>query len=427
MNIEGQGASNPEEREAIRGLEPRSVIAAGSERLAGTAGTPRPRALWVGPSAAEPLAEELRGLLDLAAALPAEAAEKLAASRFDLLVLDGALPADGLAALVGSLPELDGPERPAVLLLAREGHRGELGRLLTGHADDIVDASWGPQELTARARWALRVRGFLAELHRKNSELAALYERVEVMARRMAEELRLASNVQRSLMPAPFPHASLDVAREFMPFREIGGDYYDLMPIGPSRLVFAIGDVMGKGVPAALLAANLKACLRSQLQAGDVAPGELVARVNRLFSEVSGVSPRGLFASLFFGVFDFESGRFDYVNAGHDHPFRIAPDGSMEDLVAGGTVLGLLENARFETGTIAVQPGDMFVFYSDGVTDRGNGRGELYGVERLKTAANRSRRDAPRLALYTLLGEIQGWSGGAPADDDMTLIVAKAR
>jgi sigma-B regulation protein RsbU (phosphoserine phosphatase) len=314
-----------------------------------------------------------------------------------------------------------------VLLLARDGHRGELGRLLTGHADDIVDASWGPQELSARARWALRVRGFLAELHRKNRELAALYERVDVMARRMAEELRLASNVQRSLMPAPFPHASLDVAREFIPFREIGGDYYDLMPVGPNRLVFAIGDVMGKGVPAALLAANLKACLRAQLQSQDVAPGELVARVNRLFSEVSGVSPRGLFASLFFGVFDFGRGRLDYVNAGHDHPFRVAPDGGVEDLVAGGTVLGLMENARFETGTIAVRPGDMFVFYSDGVTDRGNGRGELYGVERLKTAANRIRRDAPRLALYTLLGEIQGWSGGAPAEDDMTLIVAKAR
>jgi serine phosphatase RsbU (regulator of sigma subunit) len=427
MNIEGQAASEREKREAIRSLEPRSTIAAGADRRAEVAAQRRPRALWVGLSAAEPLAQELGDLLDLAAAPPAEAGETLASAPFDLLVLDGALPAEGLAALVALLPEQDRPERPAVLLLAREGHRGDLGRLLTGHADDIVDASWGPQELSARARSALRVRGFLAELHRKNSELAALYERVDVMARRMAEELRLASNVQRSLMPAPFPHASLDVAREFIPFREIGGDYYDLMPIGASRLVFAIGDVMGKGVPAALLAANLKACLRAQLQSVDVAPGELVTRVNRLFSEVSGVSPRGLFASLFFGVFDFERGQLDYVNAGHDHPFRVAPDGGVEDLVAGGTVLGLMENARFETGTIAVRPGDMFVFYSDGVTDRGNGRGELYGVERLKSAADRSRRDAPRLALYTLLGEIQGWAGGAPAEDDMTLIVAKAR
>lgn len=402
-------------------------IPAGPTPVEGSATPQRPRALWVGPERAEPLAEQLAELLDLAAAPPGVAFEALAASRFDLLVLDGALPADRLAALVGALPDHGLPERPAVLLLARDGRRGDLGHLLTGHADDIVDAAWGPQELTARARGALRVRGFLAELHRKNSELEALYERVEVMARRMAEELRLASNVQRSLMPAPFPHPSLDVAREFIPFREIGGDYYDLVPVGPDRMVFAIGDVMGKGVPAALLAANLKACLRAQLHAGDVAPGALVARVNRLFSEVSGVSPRGLFASLFFGVFDFERHRLDYVNAGHDHPFRVAPSGAIEDLEVGGTVLGLIENARFETGSVSVQQGDLFVFYSDGVTDRGNGRGELYGVERLKGVAHRTRSDPPRIALYTLLGEIQGWSGGAPAEDDMTLIVARAR
>jgi sigma-B regulation protein RsbU (phosphoserine phosphatase) len=142
---------------------------------------------------------------------------------------------------------------------------------------------------------------------------------------------------------------------------------------------------------------------------------------------VSGVSPRGLFASLFFGVFDLERGRLDYVNAGHDHPFLVAPDGNILELAVGGTVLGLLENARYETGTVAVGLADMLIFYSDGVTDRSNDRGELYGIERLQEATRRVRRDAPRIALYALLGEIQGWSGGAPAEDDMTLIVAKAR
>jgi sigma-B regulation protein RsbU (phosphoserine phosphatase) len=90
-------------------------------------------------------------------------------------------------------------------------------------------------------------------------------------------------------------------------------------------------------------------------------------------------------------------------------------------------VLGLLGSSRYETGTIAIEPDDVLVFYSDGVTDRSNGSGELYGVERLKEAARRSRGDASRIALYTLLGEIQGWSGGAAAEDDMTLIVAKVR
>ena len=92
----------------------------------------------------------------------------------------------------------------------------------------------------------------MSELSRKNAELQGLYGRLEVLAGRMAEELRLASNVQRSLLPAPLQHARLDVAREFIPFREIGGDLYDFVPLGPHRMAFAIGDVMGKGVPAAL-------------------------------------------------------------------------------------------------------------------------------------------------------------------------------
>jgi len=386
-----------------------------------------PRALLVGSPAALVLGPELRELLTLTRADPAAAARLLAAACFDLLVLDGSLPAGALADLLRRLPGPDRPERPAVLLLSPDGRRGELGGLLLGHADDVVNAALGAGELLTRARGALRVRGFVSELHRKNSELSAVYERVDSMARRMAEELRLASNVQRSLMPAPLAYPHLDVAREFIPFREIGGDYYDLVPIGPDRLAFAIGDVMGKGVPAALLAANLKACLRAHLQGPETVPAELVAGVNRLFSEVAGVGSRGLFASLFFGVFDFEHARLDYVNAGHDHPFRIAPDGGLVELSVGGTVLGLLGSSRYETGTMAIEPDDVLLFYSDGVTDRSNGSGELYGVERLKEAARRSRGDASRIALYTLLGEIQGWSGGAAAEDDMTLIVAKVR
>jgi sigma-B regulation protein RsbU (phosphoserine phosphatase) len=181
---------------------------------------------------------------------------------------------------------------------------------------------------------------------------------------------------------------------------------------------------MGKGVPAALLAANLKACLRGQLQSGVATPQEVVTGVNRLFWEVS---PQGLFASLFFGVFDLRRGVLEYVNAGHDYPFQIGPEGSSVDLVTGGTVLGLMEHARYESGQVRLSSGDRVVFYSDGVTDRANRDGEAYGVERLKQVASRVRGDRARLALYTLLGEVQGWSGGQPADDDMTLVVARIK
>src|SRR5947209_8322109 len=177
----------------------------------------------------------------------------------------------------------------------------------------------------------------------------------------------------------PRPKAALlELAREFIPFREIGGDYYDFLTLGPHRLALAIGDVMGKGVPAALLSANLKASVRAQLQGGEVLPGDLVARVNRLFWDLT---PNGLFASLFFAVFDLEAGTLEYVNAGHHYPFVVRADGAVEDLREGGTLLGLVEESSYLSGRLAVRAEDMLVFYTDGVTDRGSRDGEMYGAE----------------------------------------------
>jgi len=286
-----------------------------------------------------------------------------------------------------------------------------------------VSGGFGERQVLSRVFAAVRMRGWMTELSRKNAELEDLYSRLEVLAGRMAEELRLASHVQRSLLPVPVQHDHLEVAREFIPVREIGGDYYDFMPLGPHRMALAIGDVMGKGVPAALLAANLKASLRAQVHGGDTTPRDIVSRVNRLFWEAI---PNGLFATLFFAIFDLEQGRLDYVNAGHHYPFVVTPDGSVTDLVEGGTVLGLVEDSCYQMGQVSVRPNDLFVFYSDGVTDRGNAAGEMFSTERLKEAAVRSRRDTARITLYSLLGEVQGFSGGLPAEDDQTLIVAKA-
>jgi sigma-B regulation protein RsbU (phosphoserine phosphatase) len=125
-------------------------------------------------------------------------------------------------------------------------------------------------------------------------------------------------------------------------------------------------------------------------------------------------------------VFDFQSGLFEYVNAGHDHPLLVHAGDEAVDLGTGGTVLGLVENSTYERGRVRFARDDLFVFFSDGLTDRANGRGEMYGTDRLRDAALRSRRDPARIVLYTLLGEVQGWSNGTLPEDDTTLIVAKA-
>ena len=385
---------------------------------------PRPRIALVGRLPGVKRRRLLTRAFDISAFGPEEAGD-LSSAGFEIVLLDAAVGTRGLGAVLAPLAAHQEGARPAVLLMMRDGARPRLRPAYQAVIDDVVAAGLGERQLLGRVQSAVRVRGWMSELSRKNVELQSLYGRLEVLASRMAEELRLASNVQRSLLPPPLQHARLDIAREFIPFREIGGDLYDFVPLGPHRMAFAIGDVMGKGVPAALLAANLKASIRAQVEADNVCPAALVSKVNRMFWDVV---PNGLFASLFFGVFDLETSELAFVNAGHHYPFLLTAEGEVRDLVQGGTVLGLEEDSTYDQGSIAFHPSDLFVFYSDGITDRTDPQGELFGVERLKEAAARTHSDSSaRITLYSLLGEVQGWSAGAQADDDMTLVVARAR
>jgi len=385
---------------------------------------PRPRIALVGRLPGVKRRRLLTRAFDISAFGPEEAGD-LSSAGFEIVLLDAAVGTRGLGAVLAPLAAHQEGARPAVLLMMRDGARPRLRPAYQAVIDDVVAAGLGERQLLGRVQSAVRVRGWMSELSRKNVELQSLYGRLEVLASRMAEELRLASNVQRSLLPPPLQHARLDIAREFIPFREIGGDLYDFVPLGPHRMAFAIGDVMGKGVPAALLAANLKASIRAQVEADNVCPATLVTKVNRMFWDVV---PNGLFASLFFGVFDLETSELAFVNAGHHYPFLLTAEGEVRDLVQGGTVLGLEEDSTYDQGSIAFHPSDLFVFYSDGITDRTDPQGELFGVERLKEAAARTHSDSSaRITLYSLLGEVQGWSAGAQADDDMTLVVARAR
>jgi sigma-B regulation protein RsbU (phosphoserine phosphatase) len=262
------------------------------------------------------------------------------------------------------------------------------------------------------------------EIERQKAELLALRRQFDALSSRLAQDLRLASMVQRGLQPGPVLHPRLDLAREFLPFREVGGDYYDVVMLPEDRVVVAVGDVMGKGIPAALLAATLTATVRSQIQSGQCLPCEVVSHVNRVFWQVT---PPGLFASLFYGVLDLHAGTLDYVNAGHHYPFVLRAEGGAVELEEGGTVLGLTEEACFTRGRLQMSGSDLLVLYSDGIVDRSNPAGEMYGLERLEEAALASRNDSARICLYSILGDVQGWSGGTPAEDDATLIVVRLR
>ncbi len=383
-----------------------------------------PIALVVGSLALRAGESWARGEVDAHTADPGEALDRIERDSPELVLLDGRLPGKALSLVLERVGHTDRPDRPAVIVVTEDGQRTHVESRLIDHADDFVNGALGPEVLLARIRTALRVRAVLGELARKNAELEAVHARLQKLARRMADELRIASQVQRALLPPPLVHPRLDLAAEFIPAREIGGDYYDVIALDRGRLAVSLGDVMGKGVPAALLAANLKACLRAHVEAGGEDPGQTIARVNRVFWDAT---PKGLFATLFFGVFDFGRGTLRYVNAGHEPGVLVRAGGRPELLDAGGTVLGLFEESTYRAGFTEVAPGDLFVLFSDGLADRSAPSGELFGAERLREAAVRAHRDPVRIALYSLLGEVQGWSGGRPAEDDQTLIVARVR
>lgn len=381
----------------------------------------RPRALAVG--AISDHTAPLAGRLDVAflewppggGAAPVE-------GQVDVVLVDGALEPGDVVRLVRSVGGSDGP--PPVVVLGRPEQRDVFLNGLRGLARDLMALDSEVRELPARVEAALERRRLERNLERREAELDTLRRRLHSMQERVAEELRLAASVQRSLLPPPFLHPRLEAVAEFVPMREIGGDHFDLIQLDPDRIAIAIGDVMGKGVPAALLAVNLKAVLRSQLQAGEQGLEVLVSRVNSVLLEVM---PRGRFATFFFAVFDFSRGRLEYVNAGHHPPFLVRRGGEVVDLTTGGTVLGLLEDAEYERGSVSLGSGDQLVAYTDGVTDRSDHDGHEFGLARLKEGALRSRGDSARVALYSLLGELQGFSAGTPLEDDLTLLVARVR
>jgi serine phosphatase RsbU (regulator of sigma subunit) len=383
---------------------------------------PAPLALVVGSLALPGGEGTLDGAVDARHADPPEALSRIDTDAPALVLLDGRLPADVLTSVLESVGHPERPDRPAVIVVTDRGRRTQVESRLIDHAADFVNGALGSEVLLARIRTALRTRSVLAELARKNAELEELSARLQRLAGRMADELRLATQVQRALLPAPLHHRRLELAAEFIPVREIGGDYYDVIPLEGERLAVCLGDVMGKGVPAALLAANLRACLRAHAEANSDDPARCIARVNTLFWDAT---PKGLFATLFFGVFDFDRGTLSYVNAGHEPGVLLRQGDDATLLDAGGTVLGLFEESSYATGRVTLAPEDRLVLFSDGLADRAAPSGELYGSRRLRDAALRARGDPVRIALYSLLGDVQGWAAGRPAEDDQTLIVAR--
>jgi serine phosphatase RsbU (regulator of sigma subunit)/pSer/pThr/pTyr-binding forkhead associated (FHA) protein/CheY-like chemotaxis protein len=237
--------------------------------------------------------------------------------------------------------------------------------------------------------------------------------------RRMEEQLATAREIQQALLPNP--NKDLPYVRacsQSLPCHEVGGDYFDYFSAEEKYFGFALGDVAGKGMPAALLASLIQGVLSAQTLFDTPLPA-MISNVNQILAQ-RGTGSR--FVTFFFGTLD-PDGNCEYVNAGHNPPILISPDGSMRELTVGGVVLGLFAGAQYEAGTVKLHPDDHLVLFTDGVVEALNSADEEFGMERLTALLRANARAAAPEILARLRDSVLAFSATAPQHDDITMMI----
>jgi len=288
----------------------------------------------------------------------------------------------------------------------------------------IVMTAWSSVDLAVEA-----MRRGAVDFIQKPWDNARLLATIEKQANRSKErkkarsELEIARHVQQRLLPQnAHPLKTVAFGGRCLPAREIGGDYYDFLDLGPGRLGVLLADVSGKGVAAALLTANLQASFRSQLELGMKLPRALLASVNKLFYEST---PAEYFATMFFAEYRDQTRELRYINCGHPAALLVRAGGKIEHLEATALPIGVFGAWKCDEKTVTLDPGDVLLAFSDGVLEAGVERGEEFGEARLITALNAARSGDLEPLLDAIVGEVLQFSPEVQSDD-VTLIALRA-
>lgn len=250
-------------------------------------------------------------------------------------------------------------------------------------------------------------------------ESARLYREATEKAR-LERELQLAAEIQRALLPEALqsgPH--FDVAAASLPCRSIGGDFFDYFNLPDGHFAFTLGDVAGKGPPAALLTAMIQGAFAAQVTSVS-SPAALMAHVNRTLIRRA-IQSR--FATVIYGILA-PDGRLTYSNAGHNPPVLLSRNG-VKRLETGGLILGLFPQATYEEETLELEDGDRLIVFSDGVTEAVNAAGDEFGEERLLPFLQSQRECTPEAMLDQLLAKVREFAASAAQNDDVTALVLK--
>ena len=346
-----------------------------------------------------------------AASSPSDVLEALEQRNFDLLLMDLNYARDTTSGregldLLSRVRAIDGT-LPIVVMTAWANVDITLEALRGGVADFVLKP-WENRQLVATVR-----------RHVESGQLARRSRRMDIERTRELDDARA---IQERLIPQSISQApGHSIAARWKPARIVGGDYYDVLSFGEDMLALCIGDVSGKGMPAALLMSNFQAAVRAHA-IRTFGPAELCATLNEI---VALNTDSGRFISFFYGVLEASTGSFTYANAGHNAPILVRADGRVERLERGGLVLGPLAGAAYEQCVTSIKPGDRVVMFTDGVTEARSPGGEEFGDERLIELVLKFREmDAARMS-ERIFESLLEYTEGA-FDDDVTIVALSA-
>ncbi|HET9179365.1 MAG TPA: SpoIIE family protein phosphatase [Terriglobia bacterium] len=280
-----------------------------------------------------------------------------------------------------------------------------------------LDSRSGATSLTGLDRQVLDTLAVEGATVIENARLIQLTREQE----RVQHDLELARNIQQDLLPKELPASSYFGVHAFtVPSSSVGGDYYDALALSQDRYGFVVADVSGKGLPAAILSANLQGAFAAVASA-DLELSETFSRVNDFLRQRSGA---GMYATMFYGVIS-PNGDFNFVNAGHSYPLVVRSDGRVEPLEKSNFPLGLFPRISFEAGCAHLNAGDIVLLFSDGLTEAQNFRDELFGESRLNCVAGECAKLPAAAASEKVLQSVRNFVGPAPPSDDLTLVVLR--
>jgi len=327
-------------------------------------------------------------------------------------------------------------------------------RTMTGAVAQLYDATKHVDQGDFSHRIPVNSSDQLAQLSLSFNSMTESIEKLileQKEKQRLEGELAIAQEVQAQLFPRQVSELeSLEVHGFCRPARTVSGDYYDFLTASSHKLILAVGDISGKGISAALLMATIHSAVRAysveslpqmrepvavgavagagRIMAAwpegiEISPGALLGLLNHQLYEST---PPEKYATLFLGIYDGRSHRLTYSNGGHLPPILIARDGAVRRLETGGTVVGLFENVTYDEGAVEMHPGEIFLAYSDGVTEPENEFGE-FGEERLIELVS-TNRTLPLVQIsQAVTSAVDDWIGDNEQPDDITLVLARAR